>query len=86
MQRNITLATLMGSGIIIGLSVNIVDHLMRFLLVGQIPATNIVLPPAVMLTIFSILALGIILSIAPRPRFKDSTPKSQLPKRRYSHI
>lgn len=86
MVQKITLAALIGSGSIIALSFDVANHLLRFLLVGQIPGTSIMLSPVAMLVIFSVVALGIIFAITPRPHLKKSVAKSQLPKRRYSHI
>jgi hypothetical protein len=90
-QKITTVLSLIGSAIFIGLSFNIDESLIRFLIVGEVPGSSTSLSPDTMLLVLSF-CFAVLLLVTIRPiaflRYFNTfgAAKHYLPKRRYSSI
>ncbi len=88
MRKNIIIASLLGSSFIIAQTSGVFTSLLLFIVVGQIPGTNISLSPASM-GLFYALCSALVLLYALEVRHKSllrtsySQLKDRLPKRRF---
>lgn len=91
MQKHITIACLIGSGIIIATTMGIFNSILMFFLVGEVPFTQTVLSP---LQMGVILALGLSVVIVVSAQIplqyvmkkRAELAKSRLPKRRLKQV
>lgn len=91
MQKHITIACLIGSGIIIATTMGIFNSILMFFLMGEVPFTQTVLSPMQMGVI---LALGLSLIIVVSAQIplqyvmkkRAELAKSRLPKRRLKQV
>lgn len=91
MQKHITIACLIGSGIIIATTMGIFNSIIMFFLMGEIPFTNAILSP---LQMGVILALGLSILVVTTVQIpvqyflkkREALLKSRLPKRRLKQV
>lgn len=91
LQKITTGLSLLGSAIIVGLSFNVFDSMLFFLLVGELPGSQTSLHPDTMLALFGCSLLAFMIAVA-RPtallRRAESLSgvRQYLPKNRYGSI
>jgi len=64
------------------------DLLMRFLAIGEVPGTSIIVPSDVMLMMISLAVIAVLVSVVPLPgkQLSEIPPKPRMPRQRYSKI
>lgn len=91
MQKHITIACLIGSGIIIATTVGVFNSILMFLLMGEVPFTNTVLSPTQMGMVLALACAVLIVTSTQAPlhyilKKRSEVAKSRLPKRRLKQV
>lgn len=87
-RKPIILSSLLGCAVIFLSTINFATLMIRFLAVGEIPGTSVVIPSNGMFAILGLIAALAILSLLPSAQRQHISRSASytLPKKRYTHL